>query len=201
MKTDTAHAEQHTAIAEELAQIGSAFEPDELAYLALTIKVENQIRNRLAWRLHQRFSPQGLIAARDWVRGDLAIMDSGARPLTTIQAGAVHESDVRSDLNWRAYATRVQADTRKTRKMVGQDGQVLLLAVGVAVQGDVERSLRSVLKHNPASGKAAELGGRKRIEAIAGRLGDLGPVQSFRVGEGQAFKLQVAVDAFLVGPL
>lgn len=194
-------ADQRAVIAEELSSIGSAFEPDELAYLALTIKVENQIRNRLAWRLHQRLQPQGLIVARDWIRADLAILDADARPMSIIAAKAMQHADARSDLNWRGYATRVQSEARKNRKALGSEAQMMLLAVSVAVHGAVERSKRSILKHVSGAGKSAQQDADAQVEAMAARLRQLGAVQSYRLADGQAFKLQVRVDGFLVGPL
>lgn len=201
MSKGPAHADQRAMIIDELARIRTAFEPDELAYLALTTRVENQIRNRLAWRLHQRLEPQGLIAARDWIHADLAILDPDARPMTTVHAKVLQDADARSDLNWKAYATRVQTDIRKTRKLAGSDGQILLLVVSVAAQGVVARSLRSVLKYTPPAGKSGQIDAGAQVEVMTARLRELGPVESFHLADGQAFKLQVRVSGYLVGPL
>jgi len=201
MSKSQPRAGHRVAVAEELAGVGDAFEPHELAYLALTTRVENQVRNRLAWRLHQRLAAQGLIAARDWIRSELAILDDGARPLTIVQAAALHDADVQSDRNWDAYAARIGADARKTRKVLGPDGEILLLAVSVAVHGTLDRSLRSLIRHIPLTGESDGPDGRARIAALAARLGELGAVDSFRLGEGKALTLRVRVDGFLVGPL
>lgn len=60
---------------DEFDSILKSFEPNELAYLALTSKPEFVIRDRCAWHFQKR-SPE-LLFAREHKRIDLAIMSEG----------------------------------------------------------------------------------------------------------------------------
>lgn len=55
------------------------FEKNELAYLALTSKIEFPIRDKWAFLLHEKLSPTGIIVAREWKWIDLA-----SSPLTNL---------------------------------------------------------------------------------------------------------------------
>ena len=69
----------------ELENCESGFRPDELAYLALTSKPELAVRDRLAYRLHEKLKQDGSLVAREYHIGnrqhaDIAILhgkDSG----------------------------------------------------------------------------------------------------------------------------
>lgn len=52
----------------ETGNLGKHFEENELAYIALTGKVELCLRGRLVWRLQTRLFPLGLLVAREWTR-------------------------------------------------------------------------------------------------------------------------------------
>ena len=65
-----------------LRNAGDDLGDDRLAFLALTSKPELQIRDAIAWRLHQALAPD-VISSREWHRADLALLDimrSAARP-------------------------------------------------------------------------------------------------------------------------
>ena len=58
-------------VAANLRTLGDDFRPNELAYLALTSKIEFPIRDRLAFRLRQRIAEtSNLAVAREWKRKD-----------------------------------------------------------------------------------------------------------------------------------
>ena len=60
-----------------LADAGTSFERGELAYLAVTSKVELPVRDRFAWELHRRLEDRSLLVAREWRRVDLAVVREG----------------------------------------------------------------------------------------------------------------------------
>jgi len=68
-------------IADELTKTGKFFQSNELAYLALTGKIELPIRDKLAFNLHKNLSGEGYIVSREWIRKrkrcDLAITKDG----------------------------------------------------------------------------------------------------------------------------
>ena len=61
-------------IEKTLAKIGEQFAPNELAYLALTAKVESAVRDKLAYCLHKEESLKEFVVLREWAKIDLVII-------------------------------------------------------------------------------------------------------------------------------
>jgi hypothetical protein len=144
-------------IAEALAQL--QFESDELAYLALTSKPELQVRDRLAWRLHQELSPR-LLVVGEWRRCDLAILD-GEAPIACLEFKAAHTGDVdwgtAEGVGARAsfalqhggttyFEALLRADVRKARALAPK-ADVYVIVVLMHVFDPVPRDLASVMKY------------------------------------------------------
>jgi hypothetical protein len=66
-----------------------AFEPDELAYLALTSKPELQVRDRFTWRLLR----SAHVAGREWKRADLVLLNEDYEPRVFLEAKAAYTAD------------------------------------------------------------------------------------------------------------
>lgn len=112
-----------------LENMGSCFNQDELAYLALTSKIEHPFRDRFAYCLYKRY-PQ-LTVSREWNRVDLAILnDSGPEILIELKAmysfdmfstvkkcpNALDKNNVNSSNmipNYNEYRTAVDNDVKK----------------------------------------------------------------------------------------
>jgi hypothetical protein len=95
------------------------FESGELAFLALTSKIEMPFIDRLAFRLHQRFHSQNLMVAREWPiptpsgrppRADLAILKpSGAT--VVVEGKAMYSFDpTRNSATNTRFVERMQSD-------------------------------------------------------------------------------------------
>src|SRR5262245_42546723 len=89
---------------------GIKFDVDELAYLALTSKIEFAFRDRLAFGLHQSLSSQGYTVAREWNRVDLAILN-GKYPEALIEIKAMYSFDAATG----QYEKLAQQDALKCR--------------------------------------------------------------------------------------
>lgn len=97
-----------------LGEIGSAFPPDELAYLALTQKVEHAVRDKLAFKLHQRLisvQPEALVC-REWLRADLAVLRSD-KPVLILEAKAIYTFDIVKQGAHHPFPALVAADLEK----------------------------------------------------------------------------------------
>ncbi len=85
-------------VAEELISLGDEFSQNELAYLAVTSKIEFPIRDRLAYRLVKRLASEGLsvrrAVAREWKRFDLAIVNDAQRAELLLEAKAWYTDDL-----------------------------------------------------------------------------------------------------------
>ena len=69
----------HDKLIGNLHDLAGEFQCNELAYLALTAKIEGPLRDRWAYSLHKTFSPHDYVVAREWPglerrHADLAIL-------------------------------------------------------------------------------------------------------------------------------
>ena len=107
--------------------LGEEFKENELAYLALTSKVENPIRDRLAYSLHRRFGEvQGIAFAREWTipknrkrnkdqkggRLDLAVLENGA-PQLFLEMKSMYSFDMYKKDRETLYPKQVCSDIKK----------------------------------------------------------------------------------------
>ena len=99
-----------------------AFGAGELAFLALTSKIELPVRDRLAWSLYKELWP-GSVVAREWRRIDLAILPEGHadEPDALIQAKALYTFDLATSLSLRNYEVAVRADIGKASAVSSKD--------------------------------------------------------------------------------
>ena len=94
-----------------MKNIQSYFKKDELAYLALTGKIEHPIRDRLAFRLHKRL--KNLKIVREWKRTDLAILDSNNIPTRILELKAMYTFDGTD--NRKGYLNSLIQDFQKNK--------------------------------------------------------------------------------------
>ena len=78
-----------TALIKSLQQTSIEFGEDELAFLALTTKIELPLRDRWAYVLYRKLSRSNLIVSREWKRIDLAVLKDKI-PLALIQLKAMY---------------------------------------------------------------------------------------------------------------
>ena len=78
----------------------NAFRENELAYLAMTSKIEMPFRDRLAFQLHNALSSNKIFVAREWPTGDshkaidMALIDKHGNPLDLMELKALYTFDV-----------------------------------------------------------------------------------------------------------
>ena len=60
-----------------LLNIDKLFGKNELAYLALTSKIENPIRDKIAVYLNNKLYEKDILIAREWKRTDIAAIKNG----------------------------------------------------------------------------------------------------------------------------
>jgi hypothetical protein len=105
-------------LAEWLEAAAASFAPGELAYLALTSKVERPLQDRLAWLLHTGLP--GLVVSREWRVTDTVILSAGAQsPLVLLEAKAMYPFDVAWEhrAGARAYPRLMRHDVAKARAL------------------------------------------------------------------------------------
>src|SRR4051794_26698962 len=91
-----------SAVEEALA----SFQPDELAYMAVTSKPEDHFGDRLAWCLTLRLKPSCLFVGREWKLFDLAVLEPPGKPLLLGELKWMYSFDVlfaEEGRNWAAH--------------------------------------------------------------------------------------------------
>ena len=99
-------------IKSELDQIDQSFDKNELAYLALTSKVELPIRDKLAFNLYKKFWPEEIVVMREWLRTDLILLkDNIPIIICELKAGYTFDS-IYNHIN---YQSLIPKDINKSK--------------------------------------------------------------------------------------
>jgi hypothetical protein len=112
--------EPATVIAHSLRKLHGSFRSDQLAFLALTQKIEMAIRDALAFQLYEAL-PDDSLVCREYDFGekskkriDLAIIKEGA-PSTLIECKAIYTFDVLKGGVKHDYPEQLKSDVDKIR--------------------------------------------------------------------------------------
>lgn len=196
-------------LARTLKAAASSFAPGELAYLALTSKVELPLRDRLAWGLST--SRPDLVVAREWHRKgkriDLALLNSEATPIALVEVKALYSFDVDTQdrANVRKYTRMVEADMAKAFKLLdGHSAPVFALVLITHPMG-VPPDFGGVIKYRPGIKTALTRATQEEIrtgakETLSSALEPMGPAVYGSLMAGKAFGVEVIVDYWIVGP-
>jgi len=185
-------------IVRALKGITESFSPNELAYLALTSKVEAPVRDRLAFALHRSMGMEYLVA-REWDRVDLAILSPSQLPLALLELKAMYSFDDAA-----RYCRITAEDEAKTRLFAPQAGAVYSLLLATHVSSQVPQSLRRVVKYDGDINRAArKLGDPELVRAallhrMDEALKERNVVASGNLVGGVVFELPVDVFYWLV---
>jgi hypothetical protein len=106
-----------------MSQLENEYSNEELAYLALTSKVEMPIRDKLAFMLHQRLGDD-LIVSREWKRVDLVVSGKDDQKCKVmIELKNFYTFDVLNDRMRSIFKKQVEHDIVKLKKF-DQKGEV-----------------------------------------------------------------------------
>jgi hypothetical protein len=177
-----------------LDNIDAGFDPDELAYLALTSNPEHLVRDRLAWQL----TKAGHRVAREWHRCDLAVLDENDEPVALIELKAPHTGDVVWGRKTTNLEGRLRADAAKAR-LLAPGAEVYVLVALTHVVDPVPPTLDAIVKYGKQRRRVADQ--QKAEITINGYLMRLGQTNRVRLGEGTALGLRCSIDAWLCGPV
>lgn len=144
--------ELSSLLRDAIPRAGESFAKDELAFLALTSKVERPFLDRLAFQLHSTLQTTGSVVAREYplaagVRADVAILRKG-QPITAIEGKAMYTADcVEGRGRGPQYPKRMHADLQRYRSASDGDLQVFTLLLGTHPNKQIPQSLRRVIKY------------------------------------------------------
>ena len=107
-------------VEDALKHLGEEFKTNELAYLALTSKVEKQVIDRLAFRLHRECGNDHIAIPREFTvpkkiqRVDLAIVEN-KMPRLFLEAKAMQSFNVNLPEEGRGYPAAIRKDKAKLK--------------------------------------------------------------------------------------
>ncbi len=190
----------------QLAALSRAFDRDELAYLALTCKIEFPIRDKLAYQLHRQLAPKGLSVAREWRRTDLAVLRDFA-PLMLLEIKALYSFDVANrKYGAREWAGRLSRDLRKARNVGDGTPEIYGLLLLTHPARAFGPPFDGVVKYRSGIDRAfSDRGDARAIEQRAQGLlrqplSHLRLLKQGRLAAGAAFGVSTSVLYSLFGP-
>ncbi len=197
-----------------IASIGAAgesFAPSELAFLALTSKVERPLLDRVSYQLHRVLSLEGFAVARECpvgggVRADVAVLRNGELQVA-LEAKAMYTADCtrRGGLD-RQYPDLLDADLRRYGALTVGGLKVYSLLLGTHLLSAPPRTLKRVIKYSNMIGQAFKAHtSAEEIRAVAEKnlAAFVRPevrIAGGAIKAGTAFELEVEVMWWLYGP-
>ena len=207
----------HDKLIDSLHDLTGEFQPNELAYLALTSKIEGPLRDRWAYSLHQALSPE-YVVAREWSgprtsgkrrhragarsrprrrRADLAIVAHGSAH-AIIELKAIYSFDVINSRH-KKLIEWLRTDGEKWSDCASASIYTVLLVTHP--DGEVAGHYEHIVKYVPEINRAVHKCGspeKVRARAKASLRGDLGTdVVCGELCGGRAFGTSLSVLWFV----
>ncbi len=183
-----------------LTSVDKAFTSNELAYLALTSKIEMPLRDKWAFSLYRALSNRGLIVSREWKRADLAILE-GAHPKALIELTAMYTFNA---LGKCGFVDKMKADQEKARKLAGHDTFIYTVLLATHPLREVDDKYEGVIKYGTGINRALRKhGNANQVEKVAknavlSRLSGKNIVLDITFVGGSAFEVETNVMCWVV---
>ena len=189
-------------VADTMESLGQEFSQDELAYLALTSKVELPIRDRLAYSLHWRFgNGDSILVSREWKKVDLAIIVD-QRPSLLLEAKAMYILNI-----WDGYRDKLLNGVRKDlmdlkNKYPNDNIEKMLLVLATDCNGFPGENMDDAVKYAYAIRRYNRVnrGENEIYRAAREMFGEFEHFSSGRITGGRAFGMEASVYYWLFGP-
>ncbi len=137
-----------------LKQTIKEFSKNELAFLALTTKIELPLRDRWAYVLFNKLSKTDFIVSREWKRTDIAIIRKG-KPVTLIEIKALYTFDaISSKGNYKKRICYLKDDEKKASRLAFKDTEIYTVLFATHPLASVPRKLEGVIKYVPGINRA-----------------------------------------------
>jgi hypothetical protein len=193
-----------------IQELPSTFNENELAYLALTAKIENPIRDRIAYSMHRSKEINGLIVSREWKRRDLAILensDADLNPLGVLEIKAMYSFDASEVASKRSqYIKLLYEDVSKAMKVATENTQIFFLLLVTHPHSYPPSSYSSVVKYwsqirkSLTPPRTAQQTWRETSDYLSEHLPNDIESHHRLWNAGTAFGVKVEVGYWLLGP-
>lgn len=186
----------HSLLIQALSDSDFGTDDGELAYLALTSKVELPFRDRLALSLRARVA--GAMVAREWKeRVDLAILSTSRIPTLLVELKSLHVFDLLSAGKRQAFSQAVAADRRKLERFVKKHNFVTtenyVLVLVTACQSVPDNKYEGIVKYRKAIAGCRSMTGEEINSQIKECFGTDDLLAVNQVSAGEAFGVSVRI--------
>ena len=142
-------------ILESIKQSANEFQKDELAYLALTSKIENPIRDKWAYLMQRNLKEQKMSVAREWTRpdrkkntrSDIAIVQNNC-PIAIIELKAMYTFDALRPGTLRGYLSKMEEDEEKAKKLTDMDTFIYTVLLTTHPLSIVPEKIKSIIVYS-----------------------------------------------------
>ncbi|WP_089138387.1 hypothetical protein [Vibrio rumoiensis] len=186
-----------------LEKLAKEFQEDELAYLALTTKIELPFRDRWAFLLYNSFTDHTLTVSREWKRTDLAILQNNS-PKSLIELKAMYTFDAALDPDEIGGFTDAMArDEIKAKKLATPRTDIYTVLLATHPE-QVPPNYRGIVKYDSGINRAikkfstADRVKSVAIEAVNKKFKGRNVISSGELNGGSAFGVKTSVLYWLV---
>ena len=118
----------------------------KFAYLAMTSKVENPIRDEIALFLYNKYNSQYYIG-REWKRRDLAILDKqNLNPIVLIEFKNCYTLDFALG-NFQNYVVNIDSDFSKAAKCSNKNTLIYEILIVTEIKTSIPGNISSLIKY------------------------------------------------------
>lgn len=192
-----------TIIKDSLANLHNDFKDNELAFLALTTKIELPLRDRWAFSLYTKLKNKRFVVSREWRRTDLAILKRTV-PAALIELKAMYTFDAALDPSEiGGFANAMAKDEVKAKRLASDLTEIYTVLLATH-PGKVNPEYSGIIKYDAGINKAIRKYGseanvkEKAINATNNILSHRNVVSFGDLNGGKAFGVNTSILYWLV---
>jgi len=144
------------------------FGKNELAFLALTTKIELPLRDRWGYVLYKNLADSNFSVSREWKRTDIAILENG-NPKILIEIKTLYTFDAISSRGYYARAIDLlQEDENKALKLANVNTKIYTVLFVTHPLVSIPTGFENIVKYTPGiNGALSKLGSADAVAGIA----------------------------------
>ena len=181
--------------------VGILFQREEISFLGLTSKIENPIRDNLAFSLHNEFKEKYIVTS-EWKKCDIAILDKITHePLMLLELKNCYSCDLIKNSTLKEYVLEIKKDLQKSEVLSTNKTEYYSILLITKPRNKIPIQYLNIVKYS------------KAINAGFNKLRNWGNIEKLRednfrnlfniIHEGnikkdKSFDVQCAFDYFIV---
>ena len=186
-------------ISKVISELDKSFLSNELSYLALTSKIENPIRDRLAYELYKQCANKYIIS-REYKRSDIAIHSTKSLS-AIIELTAIYSFDAIKEN--KCYEKKMIRDIEKSKKIASTETNLYTILLATHPHGKCDQSNKAI-KYVPGINKAiSKLGSsihvkKECIKRVEKTLSERNIICSGELIGGESYSIEMSILYWLI---